>query len=93
MSLYYQCPKCGANLDPGEKCDCKEEEAMKLCPIRNNMCTYDTCGWWVQDKGCAVVVLAGRMTDLPGCLGRIEDTIDTLDYKLLQGLKDLGVGS
>ncbi len=24
MSLYYQCPDCGANLDPGEKCDCKE---------------------------------------------------------------------
>ena len=57
------------------------------------MCTYDTCGWWVQDKGCAMAVLADGMTDLPGCLGRIEDTIDTLDYKLLQGLKDLGVGS
>ena len=23
MSYYYICPKCGANLDPGEKCtDC-----------------------------------------------------------------------
>lgn len=20
------CPDCGANLDPGEKCDCKKEE-------------------------------------------------------------------
>ena len=86
-------PRVWGEPDPGEKCDCKEEEAMKLCPIRNNMCTYDTCGWWVQDKGCAMAVLADGMTDLPGCLGRIEDTIDTLDYKLLQGLKDLGVGS
>lgn len=78
MSLYYQCPECGANLDPGEKCDCKEEEAMKLCPIRNNMCTYDTCGWWVQDKGCAMVVLAGGMFGLPVCLYAIGDAVDTL---------------
>lgn len=20
--IYYTCPICGANLDPGEKCDC-----------------------------------------------------------------------
>ena len=22
MPYYYTCPLCGANLDPGEKCDC-----------------------------------------------------------------------
>ena len=22
----YKCPDCGANLDPEEKCDCREEE-------------------------------------------------------------------
>ena len=22
--LYWTCPYCGANLDPGEKCDCDE---------------------------------------------------------------------
>ena len=21
----YKCPDCGANLDPGEKCDCRKE--------------------------------------------------------------------
>ncbi len=26
---YYQtCPCCGANLDPGERCDCEKEEAV-----------------------------------------------------------------
>jgi len=26
--MYYDvCPDCGARLDPGEKCDCKEEQA------------------------------------------------------------------
>ena len=29
MSYYYICPKCGANLDPGEKCiDCEENEEV-----------------------------------------------------------------
>ena len=24
MSYYRTCPLCGANLDPGERCDCKD---------------------------------------------------------------------
>lgn len=24
----YICPECGCYLDPGEKCDCKDEERM-----------------------------------------------------------------
>lgn len=24
--FYNTCPKCGANLDPGEKCTCEDEE-------------------------------------------------------------------
>ena len=27
MKTYYrECPHCGANLDPGETCDCAREE-------------------------------------------------------------------
>lgn len=26
----YKCPDCGANLDPGEKCDCKKCESTKI---------------------------------------------------------------
>jgi hypothetical protein len=25
MPYYWTCPNCGANLDPGEKCDCENE--------------------------------------------------------------------
>lgn len=25
MAYFHSCPKCGANLDPGEKCDCEKE--------------------------------------------------------------------
>ena len=24
--IYRACPRCGANLDPGEHCDCQDEE-------------------------------------------------------------------
>ena len=24
MSYYNVCPHCGANLDPGERCDCRD---------------------------------------------------------------------
>lgn len=27
MSYFRPCPKCGANLDPGEICDCTEKAA------------------------------------------------------------------
>lgn len=26
MSYYHTCPHCRANLDPGERCDCREDE-------------------------------------------------------------------
>lgn len=26
MAFYNVCPKCGANLDPNERCDCEETE-------------------------------------------------------------------
>lgn len=28
MTYYRKCPSCGACLDPGERCDCKEEAAL-----------------------------------------------------------------
>lgn len=29
FSDYYVCSKCGASLDPGEKCDCSRKEDEK----------------------------------------------------------------
>lgn len=26
MAYYRTCPDCGAHLDPGERCDCHDEE-------------------------------------------------------------------
>lgn len=25
MPYYHTCPDCGSNLDPGERCDCREQ--------------------------------------------------------------------
>ncbi len=29
MAYSHECPICGANLDPGEKCECKKETQIK----------------------------------------------------------------
>ena len=34
MSWFKSCPCCGANLDPGEICNCKKEAAPELEPPR-----------------------------------------------------------
>ena len=34
MAYYWTCPECGANLDPGEKCTCENnniKEEHKKC--------------------------------------------------------------
>jgi hypothetical protein len=29
MAKFHECPKCGAHLDPGEHCDCREKNKEK----------------------------------------------------------------
>ena len=33
MAYYKTCPDCGAALDPGEICDCREKAAPELEPL------------------------------------------------------------
>lgn len=48
--MYRKCPFCGANLDPGEICDCKEKaapdvedpEAAQMKIITNNLADNKT---------------------------------------------------
>lgn len=30
MAYYTVCPVCGANLDPGEKCDCENSRIQEI---------------------------------------------------------------
>lgn len=29
MAYYRVCPLCGSNLDPGERCDCQDEQRKR----------------------------------------------------------------
>lgn len=40
MALYYECPLCGASLDPGERCDCEKTDTKKVPDMREH--TEDT---------------------------------------------------
>lgn len=33
--IYKTCPHCGANLDPGESCDCQSKKIEPPCTTRN----------------------------------------------------------
>lgn len=47
--IMYHCPKCGAILDPGERCDCKElTRGEKKLEEKGFILTY-TCH---TKKGC-----------------------------------------
>lgn len=35
MSFYRTCPDCGANLDPGEPCDCQAQKEQEKGKIQN----------------------------------------------------------
>ena len=35
MAYYKTCPECGAALDPGEICDCKEKAAPEAANNRS----------------------------------------------------------
>ena len=33
MTYFKTCPRCGASLDPGETCDCRDEENERKARI------------------------------------------------------------
>lgn len=35
MAYYKTCPECGAALDPGEICDCKEKAVLDAANIQS----------------------------------------------------------
>lgn len=35
MNIYKTCPLCGANLDPGERCDCNKKTAVSAANADN----------------------------------------------------------
>lgn len=51
--MYYnKCEFCGANLDPGEKCDCIEQRARKIRKreAANKLMKELEDSEWIQEK-------------------------------------------
>ena len=40
MSYYNICEHCGSNLDPGEKCDCMEQQEEKEIRMKEKVFCY-----------------------------------------------------
>lgn len=41
MAYYHTCPRCGANLDPGERCECREPTPEEMQAQRKAPCAAD----------------------------------------------------
>ena len=54
MSYYTTCPKCGANLDPGEKCTCTTERVRESYEAGSR---YYPVDGYLKSKTGAVVPL------------------------------------
>lgn len=44
MAYYTVCHACGANLDPGEKCDCKKSKAQQYEFLKKHLETEQDSG-------------------------------------------------
>ena len=53
MSYYWICPRCGSNLDPGEKCDCEVSQhgRLHLREVRNGATEVGTTDQEKRDRG------------------------------------------
>lgn len=40
MAYYSTCPRCGSNLDPGEKCDCEQRRQESLSRKQEFFCKH-----------------------------------------------------
>lgn len=57
MAFYKICPDCGASLDPGEKCDCREEAEKKqefFSRALENGTESEAAGFCVRQRGGSV---------------------------------------
>ncbi len=56
MAFYKICPKCGAHLDPNERCDCeerakKEKRAVEQLLVVENGTNQLAFNWPLERKG------------------------------------------
>lgn len=77
MSYYTTCPKCGASLDPGEKCTCANEKAKEIYEAGGK---YYPVDGYIKSKAGAVVPLVGipQMSDEKWQKAAARNAVDKL---------------
>ena len=77
MSYYTTCPKCGANLDPGEKCTCTTERVRESYEAGSR---YYPVDGYIKSKAGAVVPLVGipQMSDEKWQKAAARNAVDKL---------------
>ena len=55
MSYYRVCPLCGATLDPGERCDCREAQPLAVVPEKQ-ICGFNIAAMLRIKKEAAPVL-------------------------------------
>ena len=55
MSYYRVCPLCGAALDPGERCDCREERHPAVV-LEKQICGFNIATMLRSKKEAAPVL-------------------------------------
>lgn len=71
MSFYHTCSKCGANLDPGEQCDC-EKIRQSLLDLPVNDCLiigYD----YSRDMDHTMLLVSKRVGDKMQIINSYQD--------------------
>ena len=73
---YFEvCPKCGAHLDPGEKCDCEEVEYTKCSHCGEPTPAQSVCLCQNRARWCEKLFEEAKGMDIPEPL---EPTIEAI---------------
>lgn len=63
---YETCPYCGANLDHGEKCDCREEQRVtereaKIDALRKSLMQHMSAQDKEKDRDARLAILRAQL--------------------------------
>lgn len=58
-TYYWTCKDCGANLDPGERCDCQKPSINMV--LRDNIDTCVCCSSYVPEGRQVCAVCEGKV--------------------------------
>lgn len=94
--IYWTCPCCGANLDPGERCDCKTKSRPECCSTHrrravNSFCTavIPPLAYQIRRKSTMDYTKIVKVLSLAATGNSIDAALDEMSKKELEYLLEL----